>query len=64
MPFVENIMAKYNLARTAKMREKTDGQLKVFVEAKTLSSAAAAYELTRRTTKQRNKNVDSDAAID
>lgn len=57
-------MAKYNLARTAKMREKTDGQLKVFVEAKTLSSAAAAYELTRRTTKQRNKNVDSDAAID
>jgi hypothetical protein len=41
-------MSSYNKKRTAKMREKSDGQLRQFVEAKSLSSAAAAAELSRR----------------
>jgi hypothetical protein len=42
---------KYNKIRTAKMKEKSDHELEKFVEAKTLSSAAAAYELRRRNSK-------------
>jgi hypothetical protein len=38
----------YNKIRTAKMRQKSDGELRKFVEAKSLSSACAASELARR----------------
>lgn len=37
-----------NEKRTASFRRKSIGELKKFVEAKTLSSAAAAYEVARR----------------
>lgn len=38
----------FNLQRTARMASKSDAQLLIIWKAKSLSSAAAAYELKRR----------------
>jgi hypothetical protein len=44
-------MSKINEKRTASMRGKSNEELKRFIDAKTLSSAAADYELMQRTKK-------------
>lgn len=38
----------HNIQRTERMKSKTVAQLREMVKAKTLASAAAAYELRRR----------------
>jgi hypothetical protein len=48
---MKDTMSKINEKRTARMRAHPIATLKAFVEAKTLSSAAAQYELDRRAAK-------------